>query len=184
MVNRLILASVFFAAAGPAAGQATIKATGHVTAFACESLPSPLRVDVEVSDERLQADRLRRVLVRSLAAHQAIVTPGAPLQLNLYIDLVRWTEKHDPKTRFRVTLWSNRRDSVFGGQSDELDRARINELHVEITLDNVTDGHCVWQGEAVHGLHGRDEQVTAEQMIALLIDRLGRSVQAEPIELD
>ncbi len=184
MVNRLILASIFFAAAGPAAGQATIEAPGQVTSFVCESLPSPLRVDVEVSDEPLQADRLRRILVRSLAAHQAVVTPGAPLQLSLYVDLVRQAETHDPKTKFRVPLWSNRRDSLFGGQRYELDAAQVNEIRVEITLDNLTKGHCVWQGKAMHSLDGRDEQATAEQMIPLLVDRLGRSAKAEPIELN
>ncbi len=184
MVNRLILASIFFAVAGPAVGQTAGEAPGRVTAFACESLPSPLRVDVEVSDEPLQADRLRRILVRSLAAHQTIVTPGATLRLSLYVDLVRQAETPDPKTRFRVILWSNRRDSLFGGQRDEPNIARVNELRVEITLDNLTDGHCVWQGKAVHGLDGREEQATAEQMIPLLVERLGRSARAEQIELD
>ena len=183
MVNRLILASIFVIAAGPAAGQVTGESTGRVTAFACESLPSPLRVGVEVSDEPLQADRLRRILVRSLGAHQAIVTPGAPFQLNLYINLVRQTETHDPKTKFRIPLWSNRRDSLFGGQRYELDAAQVNEIRVEITVDNLTNSHCVWQGEAVPGLDDRDEQATAEQMIPLLVDRLGRSARAEPFAL-
>ena len=184
MVYRPILASIFLAVACPAVGQSTGETAGQVTAFVCEALPSPLKVDVEVSDEPLQADRLRRILVRSLVDHQAVVTPDAPLQLSLYVNFVHKAETLDPKTRFHVTLWSNRRDSLFGSQHDERHTAEVSELHVEIMLDNLTDGHCIWQGKAVHRLDGRDEQVMAEKMIPMLIKRLGRSVRAEPIELD
>ncbi len=198
MVNRLTLAAVFFAAAVPAAGQPVAEQAGRVTAFACESLPSPLRVDVEVPDASPQAGRLRRALVRSLGARQAVVSPGAPLRLSLYVGSVREPEirkgrdlgqfsrgnASDQRTRFRINLWSNRRDSVLGGRRDQVLAAAVDELHVEITLDNRSDGRCVWQGEAVHRLDGRDELAAAEQLIPLLIDRLGRSASAEPIELE
>lgn len=184
MVRRLILASIFFAVAGPAVGQAAGESAGHVTAFACESLPSPLMVDVQVSHESLRADRLRSILVRSLVAHQAVVAPGVPLQLNLYVDLVRKGETNDPKSKFYIKLWSDRRDSLIGGQREKHEVEWVNDLRVEITLDNLTDGRCVWQGEAVHGLDGRDEQTTAERLIPMLVDRLGRTARAEPIELD
>ncbi len=199
MVNRLIVAAVIVAAAAaPAAAQATDEPAGRVTAFACESLPSPLKIDIEVPDASAQADRLRRVLVRSLAARRAIVTPGAPFRLNLYVGLVREPEirkgrdlgrfsrgnANDERTQFRINLWSNRRDSIFGGRRDELLSVAVDKVHVEITLDSRADGRCVWQGEAVYRLDGRDEWAAAEQIIPMLVDRLGRSARAEPIELD
>ncbi len=198
MVNRLILAAVLLAAAVPAAGQATDEAVGRVTAFACEALPSPLNIDVETSDGSLQADRLRRVLVKSLAARQAVVSPGAPLRLSLYVGSVREPEirkgrdlgqfsrgsANDERTQFRINLWSNRRDSVIGGRRDQVLAAAVDELHIEITLDSRTNGQCVWQGEAVIRLDGRDETAVAEQIIPLLLERLGRSAKAEPFELD
>ncbi len=198
MVDRLILASLFLAVAVPAAGQATGESAGQVTAFACEALPSPLRVEVEAADGSPQSDRLRRVVVRSLAARQAVVTPGAPLRLSLYVDSRREAairkgrdlgqfsrgNSNDERTQFRINLWSNRRDSVIGGRRDRVLAPAVDELRVEITLDSLSDGRCVWQGEAVHSLDGRDEQLAAEQLIPLLIDRLGRSASAEPIELE
>lgn len=202
MVNRLMLAAVLFAApvlaAVPAAGQAADGRVGRVTAFACEALPSPLNVDVEVPDASPHAARLRRALVRSLGARQAIVSAGAPLRLSLYVGSVREAATRkgrdlgqfsrgnasDERTQFRINLWSNRRDSVIGGRRDEVLSAAVDELHVEITLDNRANGQCVWQGEAVLRLDGRDELAAAEQLIPLLIERLGRSASAEPIELD
>ena len=198
MVNRLILASFLLAVAVPAAGQATGGPAGQVTAFACEALPSPLRVEVEAADGSPQSDRLRRVVVRSLAARRAVVAPGAPLRLSLYVDSRREAairkgrdlgqfsrgNASDERTRFRINLWSNRRDSVIGGRRDRVLAPAVDELRVEITLDSLSDGRCVWQGEAVLSLDGRDEQLAAEQLIPLLIDRLGRSASAEPIELE
>lgn len=198
MLDRLILASIVLAVAVPAAGQAPSVATARVTAFACAKLPSPLRIEVEAADGSPYADRLKRVLVRSLAARQAIVTPGAPLRLSLYVGLVREPEirkgrdlgqfsrgnASDQRTRFRINLWSNRRDSVIGGRRDEVLASSVDELHVEITLDDRSDGQCIWQGEAVHRLDGRDELAAAERIIPLLIDRLGRTARAEPVQLD
>jgi len=90
----------------------------------------------------------------------------------------------DQRTRFRINLWSNRQDSVIGGRRDEVLASSVDELHVEITLDDRSDGQCIWQGEAVHRLDGRDELAAAERIIPLLIDRLGRTARAEPVQLD
>jgi hypothetical protein len=198
MLDRLILAAIVVAVAVPAAGQAPSGATGRVTAFACAPLPSPLRIVLEVSDGSPYADRLKRVLVRALAARDAIVTPGAPLRLSLYVGAVREPEirkgrdlgrfsrgnSSDQRTQFRINLWSNQRDSVIGGRRDKVLASAVDELHVEITLDDRSDGQCVWQGEVVHRLEGGDELAAAERIIPLLIDRLGRSARAELIELD
>ncbi len=198
MVNRLILAAVLLAAAVPAAGQATDEVVGRVTAFACESLPSPLNIEVETSDGSPREDRLRRILVKSLAARQAVVSPGAPLRLSLYVRSVREPEirkgrdlgqfsrgnANDERTQFLINLWSSRSDSVIGGRRDQVLAAGVDELHIEITLDSRTNGQCVWQGEAVIRLDGRDETAVAEQIIPLLVERLGRSARDEPIDLD
>ena len=136
--------------------------------------------------------------IQGRTPHSAVVTPDAPLRLSLYVDAIREPEirkgrdlgqfsrgnASDQRTRFRINLWSNRRDSVIGGRRDRVLAPAVDELHVEITLDSRSDGRCVWQGEAVHRLDGRDEQLAAEQLIPLLIDRLGRSASAEPIELE
>ena len=197
MVNRLLLAAVLLTAAVPAVGQGTDRAAGRVTAFACETLPSSLNIQVETSDGSARSDRLRRVLVRSLAARQAVVSSGAPLKLSLYVELVRgpdigngrdleWfsrdVDDDDENIQIRIDLWSNRRNSVIGGRRDLNPAAEVENLRIEITLDSRTTGQCVWQGNAEYRLDGRDEIATAEKMIPLLVQRLGRSAKAEPIE--
>ncbi len=198
MVIRSSLTAIFLAAAIPAVGQALDPASGRLTAFVCESLPSPLRVEIESPEGSSRTDSLKRVLIRALAARHAVVAPGAPLRLSLYVGSVREAEVRkgrdlgefsrgnasDERTRFRINLWSNKRDSVIGGRRHEILTAAVDELHVEITLDDQSDGRCIWQGEAVHRLDGRDEQSVAEQIIPKLIERLGQSASAEPIALE
>lgn len=197
MVNRLILAAVFLAASVPAAAQGTNGPAGRVTSFACVALPSPLNIQVETSDGSAQSDRLRRVLVRSLAARQAVVSSDAPLKLSLYVGVVRGPETgnggdldrfnrdddNDENIQIRIDVWSNRRNSVIGGRRDLNPTVEVEKLRIEITLDSRTNGQCVWQGDAEYRLDGRDELATAEKMIPLLVQRLGRSARAEPIEL-
>ncbi len=175
MINRLILAAAILAAAVPAAGQAKDEALGRVTAFACESLPSPLKIEVETSDGSPQADRLRRVLVRSLVARQAVVSPGAPLRLSLYVESAHAPEIRkgrdldkissgndiDEAIRIHIDIWSNSRNSIIGGRRDQVLTA-ADELLIEITLDSRTNGRCVWQGKAVYKLGGRNEISVAE----------------------
>lgn len=198
MLNRLVLAAALLAVAVPAAGQGTGKPAGRVTSFACASLPASLNVSVETPDAPAQADRLRRVLVESLAARRAVVSADAPLQLSLYVGLVRGPEigegnvlnqidrddEGDENIQIRVDIWSNRRNSVIGGRRDLHPTTDVDKLRIEITLDSRTDGRCVWQGNAEYRLDGRDEIATAEKMIPLLVERLGRSAKAEPISLD
>ncbi len=197
MIKRMILAAGLLAAAIPAAGQTTDSAAGRVTAFACVPLPSPLSIEVETAVGSPQADRLRRVLVRSLVTRHAVVSTGAPLRLSLYVgstdhsgvgkrrDLGQFdgSDEDDGNIWIRVDIWSNRRDSVIGGRRDRR-FAVVDELHIEITLDSRANGQCVWQGKVVFRLDGRDEIATAEKLIPILVDWLGRSARAEPFELD
>lgn len=198
VVGRLSLAVVLIAGAGSAVAQAPAVADGHVSAFACQALPSPLQVELEAGDGRPGSERLRAALLRALSRRHVTVAPGARFRLGLYVDAVREAETHkgrdlgrfsrgnasDKRTQFRINLWSNRRDSVIGGRRDEVLHAAVDELHVEITLDDRSDGQCVWQGKAVHNLDGHDELDSAERMIPLLVQRLGRSAGAEPIRID
>lgn len=197
MVNRLSIAVVLLAA-GPAAAQAPARADGEVTATACQALPSPLRVELEAGDGTPGVERLRDALVQALSRRNVVVAPGAPFRLGLYVDSVHEAEKRkgrdlgrfsrgnasDKRTKFRINLWSNRHDSVIGGRRDQVLKTAVDELQVEITLDDRSDGQCVWQGKAVQMLDGRDELQTAERIIPLLIQRLGRTTRAEPIRLD
>jgi len=195
--KRLLLITILISVVVPSSGQELKETAGHVTAFACAPLPTPLIVEVEISDGSSQSDRLRRVLVRSLVAHQTVVSSEAPLRLSLYVGSGHHFVNSNMHSRnqldgraalkeriwIRVDLWSNRWNSVIGGRRYQ-NAALADEVHIEITLDSQTNGQCLWQGMAVFRLDGRDETVTAEKLIPLLVDRLGRSARAEPIKLD
>lgn len=195
--KRLLLSIILITITVPSIGQETKEAAGHVTAFACVPVPTPLIVKVEPSDGSSQSDRLRRVLLRSLAAHQVVVSSDAPLRLSLYVGPSHHSvvnnmrslnqldrgEGYEERIWIRVDLWSNRRNSVIGGRRYQ-NAALADEVHIEITLDSQINGQCIWQGMALFRLDGRNEIVTAEKLIPLLVDRLGRSARAEPIKLD
>ena len=195
--KRLLLTTLIIFLTVPSFGQESKEAAGHVTAFACVPLPTPLIVEVENSDESSHSDRLRRVLLRSLIAQKAVVSSDAPLRLTLHVGSVNNSivgnmhrlnqlgggEGIEERIWVRVDLWSNRRNSIIGGKRYQ-NTALTDEIKIEITLDSQINGQCIWQGIAVFRLNGRDETVVSEKLIPLLVDRLGRSARAEPIKLE
>ena len=195
--KQLLLTALLIFVTVPSIGQETKEAAGHVTAFACVPLPSPLIVEVETFDESSHSDRLRQILLHSLTAQQAVISSDAPLRLTLHVGSVNQSvvgnmhslnrlddgEGFEERIWIRVDLWSNRRNSVIGGRRYQ-NADFADEIKIEITLDSQINGQCIWQGVVVFRLDGRDETVTAGKLIPLLVDRLGRTARAEPIKLD
>ena len=197
LCNRLLLTTLLISVTVPSVGQDLKESSGHITAFACVPLPTPLIVDVYTSDGSSQSDRLRRALLGSLIARQAVVSSDASLRLTLHVRSMKQSvvgsmrrnnqiggvKRVEERVWIRVDLWSNRRNSVIGGKRYQR-AALTEEIQIEIMLDSQINGQCIWQGMAVSRLEGRDEIVAAEKLISMLVDRLGRSVRAEPIKLE
>ena len=195
-IGSLLIALVLLAV--PRVGSADEHRRVHVSAYACESLPKPLAVEVDLGDDSESYRKLRDVLVDSLAGRQVAVRDGASLRLSLYLETQRESERRkgrdlgqfsqgnssDQRTRFRMTLWSNRQDSVFGGRKDRVLYKAVNELRIAITINDMRNGRCVWQGEAKYDLDGADEFRTAARVIPLLTRQLGRTVKNQTLALD
>jgi hypothetical protein len=181
---RAIAVAAVMGIVGTAAGQVLLAPPGTLSALTCETLPAPLTTDLRVDGQTLNGDRLRQVLSQSLATRRVSVAAGAALKMNLTIDLVRKADTRDPKSQFYVKLWSNKQNSLLGGRREGGGAPPVHILNVEMTLAERIDGPCVWRAKAALQLDGRNEQAAAEQMIPLLIDHLGRTVQAVPIDID
>ncbi|NQU71830.1 MAG: hypothetical protein HQ514_14850 [Rhodospirillales bacterium] len=193
---RFLLGAALLAIASPShAGAAH---PGWLTAFACGKLPTPLTVEVDAQDDNQQSRQLKKSLIKALTDRKARITANAPLIVSLHVETVREGAQYkgrdlgefsrgnrsDERTKFRMNLWSNRKDSVIGGRKDTLLSQGLNELHVAIEIHDKSNGQCVWQGQAKLDLDGRDEFSTTRQIIPLLVTTLGKTVRAEPLKLD
>ena len=178
--------------------QAADTAPGSLTAFACGKLPSPLSVEVDAQDDSQQSRQLKNALIKALTDRKAHIAANAPLKVSLHVETLREGTRRkgrdlgefksgnrkDDRTKFRMNLWSNRKDSVMGGRKDAILSQGLNELHVAIEIHDKSNGQCVWQGEARLNLDGQDEFSTARQIIPLLAKSLGKTIRARPLDLD
>ena len=60
----------------------------------------------------------------------------------------------------------------------------VNEVRVSINVHDLSNGRCVWQGEAAHPIDGNDEFALAGKMIRALSRQLGKSARAAPLNID
>jgi hypothetical protein len=169
---------------------------GSLTAIACGRLQAPYRFEVALDDDGPAFERLDGSLRSALAARRIEVVADAPLRLSLHVDTLRsvprvrrpdmgrFRHHADRGTEIELNLWSNRHDSLLGGRREDALRAAVDELRVEIAISDKSNGRCVWYGEAVVDLDGRDPDRSAAVVIPLLVARLGEMVRAEPISLD
>jgi len=170
-------------------------AEGYVKGFVCSDMPKPLDVQVELLDDAEPMLELRKALLAALEKRNARVSGGARLLLTLEAeashqdvrrkgrDLFEIYDSTDEDTRFRMNLWSNRRDSVLGGRKDVVDRQGSDEIRVSITINDKTNGRCMWRGEAVHDTAGRDQWDVAEKLLPYVVEAIGRTVAHRVIEI-
>lgn len=196
--RRTAVLLAFLAALGASAvGAAESGGPGGVLrSIACGKLASPARFDVALEDDGPTYARVGQALAGELRKQRIEVSPEAPLRLSLSLDTVRASSRQrradlgrlrhdtDRGTQVRLNLWSNQHDSLIGGRREGVTRAAVDELRVEIAINDKSNGRCVWHGEAVVDLDGRDADEAASTIIPLLVAHIGESVRAEPITLD
>ena len=176
---------------------------GFLTAFACEPMPKPLRVNSQVLDNTAENLRIHELLLKTLAASGVTVHRDADQTLNLDIRLVREATRRRPSdlidarvgeteevqgregfAKFHVNIWSTAKDSVIGGGLGSADAQLVDRLRISATINSRRDGRCLWRGEVVHNLDGRAANRAADQMIPLLVDAIGTSTNQKPIDID
>jgi hypothetical protein len=171
---------------------------GLLTAFACGKLPSPLSVEIDAQEDSKQALQLKNTLIKALTDRRARIARDAPMKISLHMETVREGARYkgrdlgefsrgnrtDERTKFRMNLWSNRKDSVIGGRKDALLARSRNELHVAIEIHDKSNGQCVWQGQARLNLDGQDEYAAASRIIPLLTKTMGKTIRSAPLEIN
>jgi hypothetical protein len=194
--GTILLSAALLAIATPS--QAAATRPGSLTAFACGKLPSPLSLEVDAQDDSRQSRELKDALIKALTGRNARIAANAPLKISLHVETLREGTRRkgrdlgefsrgnrsNERTKFRMNLWSNRKDSVIGGRKDTILSHGLNELHVAIEIHDKSNGQCVWQGEVRLDLDGQDEFSTARRIIPLLAETLGKTIRAEPLQLD
>lgn len=190
----LLFVTVSLLVSSPARGQSEAP-DGRLNAFSCEKLPSPLKIDVQVLDNAPRYLRFRDKFVEQLVRDGISVMAGAALVLTLEVRTER--ELSDPTkgnigevrigksggVSVRGKIWSNTGDSVLGGRKKSADRRAVDRLKVKANLDRRKDGRCLWQGEILHDLYGRDPDKAARRLAPILAGAIGQSVQNQPVEI-
>lgn len=185
------------------AQQAESAATdGRLNAFACEALPSPLRVSVEVMDNTEQYLRLRDSFVARLRSAGVEIADGAPLILLLDVrKLVEFEQQpggelfelragqededigREGELFMRGNVWSNRSDSVLGGRKRDPGQLATDQIEVSASINRRSDGRCLWRGEVRHNLDGDDTADAAERIVPILAGALGQTVRDRPLAI-
>lgn len=189
-MKRFLAITIFTLIATP------VLADGLLSGYACGQMPATYKVNVEVVDDSPQMLKIRDAALGALERKHAQISGSAELVLTIDTrflregakrkqrDLGSVTDGSSERIRARMNLWSNRKDSIIGGRRDGLVEGALDEVRVEITINDRSNGKCVWRGEALHGSAREDQWAIAEKTVRKLIDVLGQDVRDQKFELD
>ncbi len=176
---------------------------GYLTAFVCEKMAGPLQVASRIEDNTDENVRLHGLLVKRLASRGVTVQPSAALTMSFDVRRVREAEIRKPGdlidvrvgedeerigqegfAKVHMNIWSNARDSVIGGRRETVRSGMVDRLRISVAINSRADGRCLWRGEVVQNLDGRDARRAAEKMIPILADSIGTSATQRPIDIE
>lgn len=189
-MKRLLTTAAFIAFVSPAAAE------GILSGYACGTMPTAYKVEVEVGDDSAQMLEIRTSAIQALKKKRAEVSGSAELVLAIDIhtlregavrkkpDLGSVTDSSSERIRARMNLWSNKRDSIIGGRKSGFVRGALDEIRIEITINDKSTGKCIWRGEALYDTAGLDQWVVAEKSVLRLIDALGQDIRDREFEID
>lgn len=189
-MKRILTIMAFAALATPAA------ADGLSSGYVCGPFPSAYNIDVEVNDDSPQMLKIREAAVRALKRDRTRITNSAELILAIDVrtllegtkrkkpDLGSVTDGSSDRIRARMNLWSNKRDSIVGGRKNTVIAEAVDEVRVEITVNDKSNGKCVWRGEALHSAGGADIWVVAEKITLHLIKLTGRNFRDKEFAIE
>jgi len=195
---------VFALALAPALSAHAAEAPeGYLTAFVCESMPKQISVSSVIEDNTEENVRLYALLVDRLAKNQVTVKPSAGLTMSFEVTRVHEAAKRKPGdlvdvrvgegekdvgregfAKVHMNIWSNAKDSVIGGRRESLESQPVDQLRIAVAINSKANGRCLWRGEVVQNLDGRDASRVADKLIPILADAVGTSVSQKPIVID
>ena len=94
-------------------------------------------------------------------------------------------EASDEGVQLNLNIWSSSQDSLLGGrQKAEAPSRKVNLMHMNAVLQDRESGKTLWQGDAYCELLTANQARIAGSMVAPLIASLGRTVQAQPFDIE
>ena len=190
------------AAAADAAAAAADAAPGRLAAYYCGTMPSTPTVEVIVLDNADVNLRIKDAFVAGLRRSGVVVQDGAGHTLTLEVAADREFEKtgeRDALIELRVgqpdrqrgeqgdvnlrgSVWSSTNDSLVGGRVKGPKALAVNRVRLTASLNSRVDGHCLWQGEAIHELGERELEPVA--LVPALVGAFGKSVKPRPLNIE
>lgn len=174
----------------------------RLNAFACEALPRPLRLDVQVMDNDERYLRYRDRFIARLKRDGIEVAENAALLLTLDVRKVVEFERREGGELFelragqenedigregdlfmRGNVWSNRSDSVLGGRKRDPGQLSVDQLRATASVNRRDDGRCLWRGELRYNLDGKDPDEVARRLMPILAGALGKTVRNRPVSI-
>lgn len=202
-VARTLAALICLSGGAMAQTTPTAEQGGYITAFSCTSLPTPLSVEVVTFDDSDPALKLQSLLVKQLQTRKIELDSDAPLRLSIDMhvaferarqrrpDLIRLSRRARPpedstlhedyETRAEVNIWSTRRDSLAGGRRPTVIGRNLEQLRLALAVHDKSTGRCLWQGEAVIDLNGRDRWAEAMRILPQLVASIGKAETRKPL---
>ncbi|MDA0653615.1 MAG: hypothetical protein O3C49_10115 [Proteobacteria bacterium] len=180
-----------------AQGQTPDTPTSRMNALSCEPLPAPLETDVQILDNAERFVAFKAQFEKELRSRGVKLSSTAPLIATLDIRTVRefqsetkdpLFEKHagqdssnigqDSTIFMRGNVFSNRGKSILGGAQGRSEKFSLNQLQVSVSINDRTNGRCLWQGEILHDLHGDDDpDAVTPKTFPFLARALGKPVR-------
>jgi hypothetical protein len=196
-----LFATIPARAQGPAGSEDS--AQGYLNAFACGTLPQPVRIHVEVMDNTDENLKLKDLLERRLRSNGVVLSEAATLVLSLEAAVSRQATRLKPGdmvdvrigrdepnlgqegyARVHMNIWSTTRDSLLTGRRSTVEEEGFDLVRLRASLNSREDGRCLWQGEIVHELGGEAPYRFAPKLIPLLADSLGKAVSRKPVHVN
>lgn len=183
---------------GPRATEALpVTASGMITARSFAAPAAGFSVSVAPYDDselnlRLKEDFERR-LVERWQTHLT-AEPAAAFLLLFESEVVSADMAPPPPSlgsarideqgaEVQVNVWSSSRDSLFGGRNGNAEGGS-NVFHISALLRDRQSGELAWQGDAYYVLSEPNPERVARALVPPLVDRIGRSIVREPLEID
>jgi hypothetical protein len=171
-------------------------APGLVTTLALGEVPPerPIAVTPFADDDLSMTVKAR--FEAALRQAGRTVAASAPMTLSFETKLIRGRfsraegslgrfEADSGDMRLNLNVWSSSQDSLLGGsQAGAAVSRQANLLHMNAVLRDRETGKILWQGDAYCEMLSSDEARVASSMVAPLTANLGRSIEAQPFDIE
>jgi hypothetical protein len=195
LARLLTIAVAALAALSGAALAAEGEGPGQLVAFACGTLPAKARVDVQMMDDTPRDKALRDAIAAELRAGGYPVAADAPVRVTFEAEIERdldptrqgYLGKLDStnrRTEFQLNLWSSQGDSVLGGVQRPAGSTGPNVNHIVVSVNDKTNGKCLWRAEATHPMEGANEVESFRRIIPIVLRHMGQTVSPTAFSID